>query len=137
MAGVDEDEDDEEVADARKELRQAKEQVIAVNEAIETLEKFYSDVKKNWGVARQCVIGHIRVSPALAFNVGPDGFTEDWGAFEIDGPKFAKAFKGNVMDLGELRFVLDLSRFRLPSLSITPRHGDPLRRIRPQDVPSR
>lgn len=100
LAGVDEDEDDEEVADARKELRQAKEQVIAVNEAIETLEKFYSDVKKNWGVARQCVIGHIRVSPALAFNVGPDGFTEDWGAFEIDGPKFAKAFKGNVMDLG-------------------------------------
>ena len=26
-------------------------------------------------------------SLTIAFNVGPDGFTEDWGAFELDGPK--------------------------------------------------
>ncbi|KAI0927764.1 hypothetical protein AcW1_005200 [Taiwanofungus camphoratus] len=99
LADGDED-DEEEVADARKELGLAKGQVTAVNDAIETLEKFYSQVKQDWGVPRARVIGHIRFSPALAFNVGPDGFTEDWGAFEIDGPKFAKGFKGNVMDLG-------------------------------------
>ncbi|KAH9933544.1 hypothetical protein B0H21DRAFT_825804 [Amylocystis lapponica] len=90
--GVDGDDDDEdEVAEAKKELELTRGQFKAVNDAIETLEQFYS----------QHVIGHIRSSPAVAFNVGPEGFTEDWGAFEIDGPKFAKAFKGNVLDLGE------------------------------------
>jgi len=44
-------------------------------------------------------------SLAIAFNVGPDGFTEDWGAFELDGPKFKDAFKGNFIDLGAFRFI--------------------------------
>ncbi|KAF8162649.1 hypothetical protein B0H34DRAFT_794449 [Crassisporium funariophilum] len=120
--GVDGDDDDEdEVAEAKKELELTRAQSKAVNDAIKTLEQFFAQVKMDWGAPRQRVIGHIRSSPAVAFNVGTEGFTEDWGAFEIDGPKFAKAFKGNVLDLGEFRFVLDLSRFRPPSLTITPR----------------
>jgi hypothetical protein len=75
------------------------------NEAIEDLEKFYEKVKKEWGQPKQRTIGYIRSSPAIAFNVGPGGFTEDWGAFELDGPKFKDAFKGNFIDLGVFRFI--------------------------------
>jgi len=98
--GDGDDDDNEEVAEAKKELEVTRGQVKAVNAAIETLERFYSDVKMGWGAPRQRFVGHIRSSPAIAFNVGPEGFTEDWGAFEIDRPKFANAFKGNVLDLG-------------------------------------
>jgi hypothetical protein len=45
-------------------------------------------------------------SPAIAFNVDRDGFTEDWGAFGLDGPNFKDVFKGNFIDLGAFRFIL-------------------------------
>lgn len=112
LGGVDGDDDDDEVAEAEKELELTKAQLKTVNDAIDTLKKFYAEVKKDWGAPRQRIIGHIRSSPAVACNASPEGFTEDWGAFELDGPKFAKAFKGNVLDLGEFRFFLDLSHFR-------------------------
>ncbi|KAG9079402.1 hypothetical protein FRC06_007752, partial [Ceratobasidium sp. 370] len=80
--------DEEDAAAAEKELRKALALLGDTIEAIENLEKFYEKVKKDWGKASQRIIGHIRSSPAVAFNVGPEGFTEDWGAFELDGPKF-------------------------------------------------
>ena len=70
------------------------------NAAIEELEKFYTTVVKEWGKPSQRTIGHIRSSPAIALNVAPGGFAEDWGAFELDESKFAKAFKGDFLDLG-------------------------------------
>ncbi|KAI0027327.1 hypothetical protein K488DRAFT_61930, partial [Vararia minispora EC-137] len=69
-------------------------------EAIEDLEKSYNEVKMEWGKACQRTIGYIRSSPAIAFDVGPEGFIEDWGTLELDGPKFKDAFKGNFVDLG-------------------------------------
>jgi hypothetical protein len=92
--------DDEDVAEARKELRKARALLGDANETIEDLEKFYEKVKKEWGQPKQRIIGYIRASPATTFNVGPESFTEDWGAFELDGPKFKDAFKGNFIDLG-------------------------------------
>ncbi|KZT19660.1 hypothetical protein NEOLEDRAFT_1158983 [Neolentinus lepideus HHB14362 ss-1] len=71
--GVDGDDDDEdEVAEAEKELELTKAQLKPVNDAIETLEKFYAEAKKDWGAPRQRTIGHIRSSPAVAFNVSPE-----------------------------------------------------------------
>ncbi|KZT19676.1 hypothetical protein NEOLEDRAFT_1232745, partial [Neolentinus lepideus HHB14362 ss-1] len=133
--GVDGDDDDEdEVAEAEKELELTKAQLKPVNDAIETLEKFYAEAKKDWGAPRQRTIGHIRSSPAVAFNVSPEGFTEDWGAFELDGPKFAKAFKGNVLDLGTAipsdEFALKMyprddgrTTFKYPSDRLLPLRG--------------
>ncbi|KAJ7925974.1 hypothetical protein B0H13DRAFT_2654136 [Mycena leptocephala] len=92
--GGDEEED---VAEAKKELKQTRGHA---NEAIKDLEKFYEKVKKEWGKPSQRTIGYIRSSPAIAFNVGPEGFADDWGAFELDGLKFKDAFKGNFIDLG-------------------------------------
>ncbi|KAH8108684.1 hypothetical protein DFH11DRAFT_1862160 [Phellopilus nigrolimitatus] len=91
--------DEEDVAEA-KELKKTRGLLDDANEAIEDLEKFYEKVKKEWGKPSQRTIGYIRSSPAIAFNVGPEGFTEDWGVFELDGPKFKDAFKGNFIDLG-------------------------------------
>ncbi|GBE77290.1 hypothetical protein SCP_0101630 [Sparassis crispa] len=92
--------DDEDNVAKAKELRKTRDLLDEANEAIEDLEKFYEKVKKEWGKPNQRTIGYIRSSPAIAFNVGPEGFTEDWGAFELDGPKFKEAFKGNFIDLG-------------------------------------
>jgi hypothetical protein len=107
--------DEEDAAEARKELRKTQQLLEELrktqqlledaNEAIEDLEKFYDKIRKDWGQPKQRTIGHIRSSPAIAFNVGLEGFTEDWSAFELDGPKFKDAFKGNFIDLGAFRFI--------------------------------
>jgi hypothetical protein len=90
-------------------------------------------IKKEWGSPKQRVIGHIRSSPALAFNVGPEGFTEDWGAFELDGSRFKDAFRGNFIDLGTFRFSLPGNLV----LSVAIRHGDPVRPVHRKNVSSR
>ena len=93
--------DESDVAEAKKELRKIRSLLDEADEAIKDLERFYETVKKEWSKPEeQRTIGHIRYSPAVAFNVGPEGFTEDWDAFELDGPKFKDAFKGNLIDLG-------------------------------------
>ncbi|KAI0311475.1 hypothetical protein OF83DRAFT_1068738 [Amylostereum chailletii] len=94
------DDDDDDVAEAKKELRMTRGLLDDAIDAIEDLEKFCEKVQEEWGKPSQRTIGHIRSSPAIAFNVGPEGFTEDWGAFELDGSKFKDAFKGNFVDLG-------------------------------------
>ncbi|TFK49387.1 hypothetical protein OE88DRAFT_422270 [Heliocybe sulcata] len=86
--------------EAGEELQETERLLQKTHKAIEDLEKFYDRVKREWGTPTQRIIGHIRSSPALTFNVGPEGFTEDWGAFELDGSKFKDAFKGNFIDLG-------------------------------------
>ena len=98
--------DEDGVAEAKKELRKTREMLNEANEAIEDIEKFYNTVKKEWGKPAQRTIGYIRSSPAIAFSVGPEGFTEDWGAFELDGSKFKDAFRENFVDFGAFRFVL-------------------------------
>ncbi|KAH8119367.1 hypothetical protein DFH11DRAFT_1686263 [Phellopilus nigrolimitatus] len=124
--GVDGDDDDEEeVAEAKKELELTRAQLKAVNEAIETLEQFFAQAAR---------YRPHPLFPAVAFNVGTEGFTEDWGAFEIDGPKFAKAFKGNVLDLGTAippdEFTLKMyprddgpTTFKYPSDRLLPLRG--------------
>ena len=97
--------DKDNAAEAKKELRKTQGLLDEVNEAIEDLEEFYKKIKKEWGAPSQRTIGWIRSSPAIAFNVGPEGFTEDWGAFELDSGKFKEAFNGNFIDLGAFRFL--------------------------------
>ncbi|KAG8993344.1 hypothetical protein FRB90_000723 [Tulasnella sp. 427] len=90
--------DEDDVAEAEKELATAQRQLAEANVAIEALEKFYATVKKDWGSTKNRIIGHIRRSPPVAFNVQPGGFTSDWAAIELDGPKF-KNYKGCFIDL--------------------------------------
>lgn len=92
--------DEDDIAEAMKELKKTQGLLDDAKEAIKNLERFYEKVEKEWSEPGQRTIGHVRSSPAVAFNVGPEGFTEDWGAFELDGPKFKDAFMGNFIDLG-------------------------------------
>ena len=92
--------------EAREELEETERLLQKTHKTIEDLEKFYDKVKREWGLPKQRIIGHIRSSPALTFNVGPEGFTEDWGVFELDGSKFKDTFKGNFIDLGMFRFSI-------------------------------
>ncbi|KIJ12527.1 hypothetical protein PAXINDRAFT_163883 [Paxillus involutus ATCC 200175] len=80
--------DEDDVAEAKKELKKTRALLDDANEAIEDLER-----------PSERTIGYI-LSSAVAFNVGPERFTENWGAFELDGPKFRDASKGNFIDLG-------------------------------------
>ena len=62
----------------REELRKTRSLLDETNAAIEDLERFYETVKKEWSKSKeQRTVGHIRYFPAVAFNVGPEGFTED------------------------------------------------------------
>ncbi|KAJ7077374.1 hypothetical protein B0H15DRAFT_861665 [Mycena belliarum] len=92
--------DEEDVAEAKKELKKTRLLLDDANEAIEDLEKLYTTVKKDWSKPEQRTIGHIRYSSALTLEAAPGGFTADWGAFELDGSKFKDAFRGNFIDLG-------------------------------------
>lgn len=94
--------DDELVAEAKQELDVVQSQLKAAKTAIQDLEKFDGTVRADWGTPSNRTIGFIRRSLPVTFNAQPGGFTEDWGAFELDGPKF-KEFEGNAIDLGALR----------------------------------
>lgn len=54
-----------------------------MNEAIEAIEKFHVQFLNEWGQPKDRTIGHMRYSPTVATNVGPEGFTEDWGVVEL------------------------------------------------------
>ncbi|KAJ8495501.1 hypothetical protein ONZ45_g12825 [Pleurotus djamor] len=67
--------------------------------ALGQLQAFEKKVSEEWCCPERRVIGHVRFAPKRAYNVGPDGLTEDWGVIELDKEKFKDAFSGNVMDL--------------------------------------
>ena len=75
------------------------------NEAIDDLEKFYTNVVKDWGNSECRNIGHLLCSPSISFNTGDEGFTKDWGTFELDEDRWKAQFRGNVLDLGAFRFM--------------------------------
>jgi hypothetical protein len=83
-----------------EDLSQTRAELVKTKKTIDGLEVFYAQVKKDWESPEQRIIGHIRYSSAITYNTDPGGFTEDWGAFELDGSKFRASFEGNVLDLG-------------------------------------
>ena len=76
----------------------------------DALTEFRLYLKDEWSTLDQRKIGFARNSPALEYNVQPEGFTEDWGAFQLDKAKFKEAFNGNFIDLGT--FQLELPSLR-------------------------
>jgi hypothetical protein len=92
--------DDEEALEEEEELLKTRQKLKDAHKAIEDLERFYSKVLAEWSDSEFRNIGHIRYSPAVEFNVGEEGYTQDWGTFECYADKFKDAFRGNVIDLG-------------------------------------
>jgi hypothetical protein len=57
------------------------------NKAIDDVEKFYTNVMKDWGDSEHRNIGTIDYSPPISFGVGGENFMEDWGAFALHEDK--------------------------------------------------
>ncbi|KAF9000052.1 hypothetical protein BDZ89DRAFT_1027699 [Hymenopellis radicata] len=119
-------------AGTARQLKVTRRSLKDTNAAIEDLEKFYDKVKKDWSKPDCRTIGHIRLSPAIA--VGVEGFTEDWGAFELDTSKFKDAFQGNAIHLRSEKlssssFILKMrpctrgqKKFKYPADHLLPLH---------------
>jgi len=104
-------EDPEVAAEDKAELEKTRQKLADENSGIAGLEKFYTDVTKDWGDSERRNIGTIHYSPAIAFNVKPEGFTEDWGTFVLHEDRWKAQFRGNVLDLGT--FLIHLSHICL------------------------
>ena len=89
--GVEEEED---------ELAKARQKLADENKAIDDLEKFYTNVTKDWGDSEHRNIGTIDYSPPISFGVWDEKFIEDWGAFALHGDRWKAVFMCNVLDLG-------------------------------------
>ena len=107
--GTNEEEDaEEDVEEDAKELRKTRQNLDEQKEAIASLETLYKDIKAQWGDIGLRNIGHVHYSPPISVDLEDEGYTEDWGTFEVDEAKFKAQFVGNVVDLGAfgLAFLL-------------------------------
>lgn len=92
---------DPEVAEEEEEeLAKTHQKLADENKAIDDLEKFYTNVTKDWSDSEHRNIGTIDYSPPISFGVGDEKFTEDWGAFALHKVRWKAVFKGNILDLG-------------------------------------
>ncbi len=101
-------EDEEDAKEDAKELRKTRQNLDEQKEAIASLETFYQDIMAQWGDIGLRSIGHVHYSPPISVDIEGEGYTEDWGTFEVDEAKFKAQFVGNVVDLGAfgLAFIL-------------------------------
>jgi len=93
-------EDDEDAREDVKQLHNTRQKLDKQKEAIVDLEKFYRDVKAQWGEIGMRNIGHVHYSPPVSVDTKGKKYTEDWGTFELNEAKFKARFRGNVVDLG-------------------------------------
>ena len=68
--------------------------------AMAALGELLDQVNQHWSRPNNRVLGHILRSPAISLGVGPCGFTEDYGIFQVNRDKLRDGFVGNKKDLG-------------------------------------
>ncbi|KAF9503584.1 hypothetical protein BS47DRAFT_1378384 [Hydnum rufescens UP504] len=68
--------------------------------AVQSLGALLNQIKKDWKILNNHVLGRVLYSPAIGLGVGEDRFMEDWGIFEVDQAKLSEGFQGNKLDLG-------------------------------------
>ena len=66
---------------------------------IESLKKFFIDIKKKWSRTKDRVIGFICWAPSIGVSVAPHCYTQDLCVIELYKEKF-KHMTGNVLSLG-------------------------------------
>ncbi|KAF9553283.1 hypothetical protein CPC08DRAFT_767677 [Agrocybe pediades] len=87
---------------------------LSKNEKIKKARKELLDyVRRGYGTPEQRVIGQVLYSPKLQFDVGEEGFTEDWALFEIDEDRLKEpTFRGNVIELRTATEVYSPTNFQ-------------------------
>jgi hypothetical protein len=111
--------DETDVKEARKDLKKTTRLLEEAEEAIDELRVLHDKTKKEWSKPRQRIIGHVVSSPAIDVGTGPHRFTMDYAVIKLDEEKFRESFKGNTMDLGEFRYILQ----KPPNLTVLSRDG--------------
>ena len=82
--------------EAQAERDDVQPQLNKAQKAVEELEKFLSDVKKDGENPKNRIIGHVVLSPPLILSAGKDGFTQDIAVIEVDTTKIDDTnFDGN------------------------------------------
>ena len=94
--------DPDEAADDTEALRVKREKLAKEERDTDVLEKFYHEVKNQWGDIARRNIGHVHWAPEISVDVEGRRYTLDIGTFEVDPTRFKDHFKGNVVDLGAL-----------------------------------
>ncbi|KIY62193.1 hypothetical protein CYLTODRAFT_447344 [Cylindrobasidium torrendii FP15055 ss-10] len=117
--------DEDDVADAKRQLKKAQERMEESNEDIDALEIFYASVEKDWASAENRVIETVFHTPPIAYS---HSFMRDWAAIEINASKFGNAFKGAFIALGTKFSSVDLilklgPNFTYPPNGLLPLHG--------------
>ncbi|THH18300.1 hypothetical protein EW146_g2669 [Bondarzewia mesenterica] len=87
--------------DIEVEQNQVLSQLEVARKVIGALEKFHTDTSRGWKKWENCILGYVILSPLIGFNVGEEGFTENWAVIEIDDFKVDLTnFVENIIDLG-------------------------------------
>lgn len=85
---------------ATEKLKNAQSLLEETNNSIMALQKFISELNKEWKNPGQRILGHIARSPRITCGVGTEGFPEDYAVVELDSSIIENTFRGNVIDLG-------------------------------------
>jgi hypothetical protein len=96
LAAAAQEEDEEEAAAERRRVERAHEDAT---ERLGKLQSLLDDVTTNLDTPEKRILGHIVLSPPLAYGVGEECATEDWALVEMDSSVVSKLnFVGNVID---------------------------------------
>jgi hypothetical protein len=111
--------------DAQKKLKEAGQEVQALN-------AFYEEVSAGWSDPDNRLLGHIVLSPPIRAGAGSsaEGYTEDWAVVEIDSSKIdASNFNGNAIDLGTRISLTDFIQKMSPEFPAKRSFDYPLDRL--------
>lgn len=87
--------------DVEVEWEEVEPELRKTRKVIGDLRLFLADVSRDWKEPRSRVLGHVTLSPPISFNIGEEGFMEDWAVIEMDQSKLDSTnFVKNVIDLG-------------------------------------
>ena len=98
-AATDYDENDEN-DDARQGLQRTIARLTEMKTDSVALQKFFNTILTQWNKLEKRTIGHTAWAPAISHTVNNTHHTRDIGVFELVPEKFARAFRGNLVDLG-------------------------------------
>jgi len=74
----------EDSEEAQVEWEDVQPQLDKWERAIEQLEQFLANIKRDWEYLKKHIIGHVVNSPPLVLGNGKGGFTQDLAIIEVD-----------------------------------------------------
>ena len=93
------------VEESQAKLEENEAELAKLHNKIDTLKKFFVNIKKRWSKPKDRVIGFVRWAPPIGDGVAPHRYTRDLCVIELYKDKF-KHMIGNVLSLGAVLISL-------------------------------